>query len=297
MPAQLMTRLACLVAFAMATGCAIPISADGEDFLPSRTQVVVVTDNSAPSWVAFERPTFQEKQGVENPIIDSFTPAINDVTPGQPVAFTVVANHPKQLPLQYNWSSTGGVLSGTSGRVVNWTPPNKAGTYTITVIVSDNQGGVVTGNLNMSLKQDLPGNPEAPSPTPTPVVSATPTPSPSATPTPVASPTPTPQPSVAPSQDPSLARVQGSVRSASGLALAGAQLNLVKAADETSAFTARSTQSAADGSFAFANVPAGLKLQVVAQASGHREGSLSLSTEAGRTALADFSASAALQAF
>lgn len=282
MPRQHLLSALALSCALLAAGCAIPISVD--DALPTRTEVVVVTDNSAPTWVAFERPTFQEKQGVENPIIDSFTPAINDVTPGQPVAFTVVANHPKQLPLQYNWSATGGVLSGTSGRVVSWTPPNKAGTYTITVIVSDNKGGVVTGNLNMTLRQDLPGNPEATAP------SATPTPAPSATPTPA----PTAAPSAAPSQDPSLARVEGDVQSTSGFHIVGARLTLVKAPDEAAAFASRQMLTDGEGRFAFANVPPGLKLQVVAQANGHREATLAVTTEAGRTAVADFTASQAL---
>lgn len=304
------SRLATLAVLACCLpACTIPLSS--EELV--RTEVIVLTDASAPSWVSFERPTFQEKAGaVTNPIIDSFTPAITDVKPGQPVAFTVVAKHPKNLALQFNWAATGGTLSSTTGRVVNWTPPSKAGTYTVTVVVSDAEGGVVTGNLNMTLTQDLPGNPDGPKPSPSVAASATPSAAPSALPSPapsasatpsaapsaLPSPAPSASPSALPSQDPKLAAVEGRVTGAQNQPLVGATLTLVKASDEAQAFAARSTTSDAAGQFRFANLPVGLKLQVVAQAAGHREASLSLAaTTSGQSLRADFAASSALQSF
>jgi len=43
-------------------------------------------------------------------------------------------------PLNYYWSASGGSISGT-GAAVNWTAPDSAGSYNVTVTVTDGRGG------------------------------------------------------------------------------------------------------------------------------------------------------------
>ena len=129
------------------------------------------------------------------------------------ITFTVVANDPEGLPLQYNWTSTKGTLTATSGQSVSWRATKLDGSFdpglaTVTVIVSD---GVqtTTGTVNLMIGErgaaqpvgsSTSGSP-APTPTPAPTVApASPTPTPSLTPTPA--PTGTPQPFDTPTPGP-----------------------------------------------------------------------------------------------
>jgi hypothetical protein len=61
---------------------------------------------------------------------------------------TCTASDPDGDTLSYEWSATGGTISG-SGSSVSWTAPNTAGTYTITVTVSDGHGGSVQGSTSV----------------------------------------------------------------------------------------------------------------------------------------------------
>lgn len=84
-----------------------------------------------------------------NPQIQALVANPTNVTKGQPITVTIRAADPKQQPLEYTWSATGGTLSTTSGQLVQWTPPSTAGTYTINVLVSNGTGGSTAGSLNL----------------------------------------------------------------------------------------------------------------------------------------------------
>jgi hypothetical protein len=53
-------------------------------------------------------------------------------------------------PLTYIWSSENGTIKG-SGNTITWQSPDKAGTYTTTVIVSDGKGGEVKRSLAITV--------------------------------------------------------------------------------------------------------------------------------------------------
>jgi hypothetical protein len=53
--------------------------------------------------------------------------------------------------LSYNWSASGGSISGT-GAVVNWTAPELPGSYNITVIVTDGRGQEVTKQIGIAVR-------------------------------------------------------------------------------------------------------------------------------------------------
>lgn len=90
-----------------------------------------------------------------NPVIQSFTanPG-NEVPAGQPITFQVVAHDPKNQPLQFNWSSTGGTMTATSGQVTTWLPPDAPGLYTVSTIISNGRGGSVVGHQNLRVRAD-----------------------------------------------------------------------------------------------------------------------------------------------
>lgn len=118
-----------------------------------------------PTTVVVQQPTSVStpaSSGSVDPIIQSFTanPG-NTVRSGQPITFTVVASDPNHQALQFNWSSTGGVLSTNTGRVVTWTPPVTPGIYTVSTIITNGKGGAVTGSQNMTVLADGSTSPSA----------------------------------------------------------------------------------------------------------------------------------------
>ena len=58
-------------------------------------------------------------------------------------------------PLSYNWSATGGNISGT-GKAVNWTAPEEVGSYNVTVTVTDNRGGEAIDDVTIEVRANSP---------------------------------------------------------------------------------------------------------------------------------------------
>jgi hypothetical protein len=53
--------------------------------------------------------------------------------------------------LSYNWSASGGSISGT-GAAVNWTAPDLLGSYNVTVVVTDGRGEEVTKQVAITVR-------------------------------------------------------------------------------------------------------------------------------------------------
>jgi len=111
----------------------------------------------------------------EPPLITGLTAHPSTLAPGGTTGMTCVASDPDGDAVTYAWSADDGTVSGV-GSEVNWVAPSEAGTYAITVTVSDGKDGSATETCNVV------------------VAAATPTPSPSPTPTPTTTPMPTPTP-------------------------------------------------------------------------------------------------------
>jgi hypothetical protein len=77
------------------------------------------------------------------PIITSLKAAADWTAPLNSIRVTCNASDPDGDELSYNWSTSGGNISGT-GAVVNWTAPPYIGSYDVTVTVTDSRGGEVT---------------------------------------------------------------------------------------------------------------------------------------------------------
>jgi len=66
------------------------------------------------------------------------------------VSITVTATDPENDPLTYGYTVTGGAITG-SGASVSWTAPATAGAHSVTVTVSDGNGGLVTANGSLTV--------------------------------------------------------------------------------------------------------------------------------------------------
>ena len=65
------------------------------------------------------------------------------------------ATAPHGNELSYNWSASGGTITG-EGATVNWTAPNSAGSYNITVTVTDGCGGNATKQITIPVRANIP---------------------------------------------------------------------------------------------------------------------------------------------
>ena len=81
-------------------------------------------------------------------------------TPSGNLQVTCNASDPDGDKLSYEWTTTGGDISGT-GATVNWTAPQDVGRYDITVVVTDGHGSSDTKKLCSTVVTGEPPNIEA----------------------------------------------------------------------------------------------------------------------------------------
>lgn len=77
------------------------------------------------------------------------------IRPGESRQIICVAADADGDELTYNWSATGGEISG-QGAAVTWTAPGSAGFYDVTVTVSDGRGGEVTSQITIEVRANRP---------------------------------------------------------------------------------------------------------------------------------------------
>jgi len=94
--------------------------------------------------------------------IDNSSPTIGSLiadsawtTPLGSLSVTCAASDDDGDALSYEWTATGGNIFG-SGEVVNWTAPQEAGIYNVTVVVKDGYGGADTAFLSLSVATRTP---------------------------------------------------------------------------------------------------------------------------------------------
>lgn len=128
---KLPAALAMAIAASAATGCIIDAST------APTTPPGAAGANRAPIIAAFD---YNPKTGVST---------------GDAITFTVVANDIEGDPLQYNWSSTKGTLTGNSGQTISWRPTKADGSFepgltSVSVIISDGRQ-TSTGSVNIQI--------------------------------------------------------------------------------------------------------------------------------------------------
>ena len=84
------------------------------------------------------------------PVIDSLTAEKQEVTTAKTSAIECIASDPDGGELSYIWSASGGNITG-EGAAVTWVAPNAYGTYTITVIVTDDRGEEATQSIDIEV--------------------------------------------------------------------------------------------------------------------------------------------------
>lgn len=91
-----------------------------------------------------------EPKGNKPPVISSLEAEYIDVYPRGDSDIRCIASDPEGDAVQFNWSSTGGTLTG-EGATVTWESPNDYGDYHIMVIVKDVDGGSAEAALTISV--------------------------------------------------------------------------------------------------------------------------------------------------
>lgn len=94
------------------------------------------------------------------PTISSLTANPSSVDISQSTTITCTASDQDGDTLTYNWTKTGGTITG-SGSTVTWTAPSTVGTYTITCTVSD---GELFDTQSFTINVDNDGPPNLPAP-------------------------------------------------------------------------------------------------------------------------------------
>jgi len=89
------------------------------------------------------------------PTITSLVADADWTTPSDSIQVTCTASDPDDDELSYEWSTSGGNISGT-GAAVNWTAPEEVGIYHVTVVVTDGHGDEATRSVYLSAATGTP---------------------------------------------------------------------------------------------------------------------------------------------
>ncbi len=92
--------------------------------------------------------------GNQPPTITDLSANPATITIAQTSIITVTALDPDGDPLSYSWSqnSPGGMLTGSGASVTYWPASCCLGTWTITVTVSDGNGGSTQSSVNVTVQ-------------------------------------------------------------------------------------------------------------------------------------------------
>ena len=94
----------------------------------------------------------KEDESNSSPTISSVVVAPGSINANGIASVTVTATDPDGDALTYAYTVTGGAISGT-GASVSWTAPSAAGAHSVTVTVSDGNGGQAVGNGALTVLQ------------------------------------------------------------------------------------------------------------------------------------------------
>jgi hypothetical protein len=101
--------------------------------------------------------TFTVNEPPKHPPTASCSANPTTVRAGDPSTVTVTAGNPDNRPLTYNWTTTGGRVSGSDTTATLDTAGANAGPITVTATVSDDRG--LTANCNATVNVEVPPPP------------------------------------------------------------------------------------------------------------------------------------------
>jgi hypothetical protein len=91
----------------------------------------------------------------QRPVITSLEAEADWTAPMGSLLVTCNASSPHGDDLIYEWSTTGGTITGTGPEVI-WTAPGSAGFYDVTVTVTDGGGGEVMSEVTITVRANNP---------------------------------------------------------------------------------------------------------------------------------------------
>lgn len=118
----------------------------------SATNVTIDSGNTALVYILLEDMIPAEPFENVAPIIDAFALTSGTVVPDGELVVAVSAHDENEGDiLSYQWSSTGGYFTDENNSISYWYAPATTGSYSITIIVSDNAGSMATMNINVNV--------------------------------------------------------------------------------------------------------------------------------------------------
>jgi hypothetical protein len=114
---------------------------------PEDSYNVTVTVTDGHGGKAIDYVTIEVRAN-EPPTINSLIADADWTTPSGSLQVTCNATDPDGDELSYEWTTTGGDISGT-GAAINWTAPQAVGTYNVTVLVTDVLGWSDTKSITL----------------------------------------------------------------------------------------------------------------------------------------------------
>jgi len=92
-------------------------------------------------------PPPEAKRPNQAPVIESIN-YVRDTMSNSEVQIECLSKDADGDNLTYKWSAEAGEIRGTGNNIL-WVPPGKMGTYPITLLVTDGNGGVATENISI----------------------------------------------------------------------------------------------------------------------------------------------------
>jgi hypothetical protein len=93
--------------------------------------------------------------GNQRPVIASVQAEPQGVAPLGSCQIVCAAADPNGDELSYNWTASGGEITG-QGATVTWTAPSSSGSCSVAVEVTDGRGGKVTGQVSITVRTNHP---------------------------------------------------------------------------------------------------------------------------------------------
>jgi len=86
------------------------------------------------------------------PVIGSLTAERTAIVEAGSTSIECVASDPDGDELTYEWTATGGEISG-QGSTITWEAPNSCADYVVTITVTDGRGGEASEELGIEVRK------------------------------------------------------------------------------------------------------------------------------------------------
>ena len=124
-------------------------SLQGQVALVASSVISVILLTSACNLISPPPPPLPPPPANQLPVIDSLSADKTEVSTSSEAQIVATASDPDGDILTYQWSASGGTISGV-GSAITWTAPAISDNYTVTVTVSDDKGGTASKSMTIA---------------------------------------------------------------------------------------------------------------------------------------------------